>query len=207
MISSRYKYNYNRNLLISFVLSVLIITLSFVFIPPYEKSYREILTTPDLYIPVEYVPSTKIITQQFSKSNDEKINEPSLQNEILLTEKLTEVIYDTEVGTSKSTGVSNAENDVAEDNSGSIKAVNYFSARQVLEVMPSKIKKFTGSIKLSVLVNKDGRVKDHKILQSTIECEDCVKLVIDALYSSRWQPLLVEGKRHEFWTEKIYNFN
>ncbi len=193
--------------MISFIISVLLVISVFSFLPPYEKSYRKILTTPDLYIPVEYVPSTRMSPRQFSKSTEEKSIEPTLKNENLLTEKISEVTEDIEAGKIISVGDSDTENESSQQNTGNENVVNYFSARQVLEVMPVKVKDFTGSIKISVLVNKDGRVKDHKILKSTIECKDCVKLVIDALYSSRWQPLLVDGKQQEFWTEKVYNFN
>lgn len=63
-----------------------------------------------------------------------------------------------------------------------------------------------GEIKLALLVGKDGRVKEHRILKNSIDSEECLQRVIDSMYKSRWMPVIIEGDRFEFWLEESVIF-
>ena len=81
-----------------------------------------------------------------------------------------------------------------------------FTPRQILEVVPERLDKVKGIIKLSVRIGKEGLVKDHKVLQNTTDNSSCLVKVLEAVYKSRWQAVKIEGTFIEYWTEKTYRF-
>ncbi|QQS37293.1 MAG: energy transducer TonB [Ignavibacteriales bacterium] len=205
MITSAGKYNYNRNLAISFVISIVIVISIFLFTP--EPSAKKIVvkTTTDNFIPVEYIPVThqslsgEKLSSQVSENNPPEIAVESIEPE-LADETETAL---TDIETASLIGDNGNEENVNEETQPGYN----FSARQILEVIPGKKEKINGSIKLSLLVNKDGLVKEHKIVSSSLDCGDCLENILDAVYKSKWQPLVIKGKKTEFWTDKQYVFN
>lgn len=81
-----------------------------------------------------------------------------------------------------------------------------FTPRQILEVIPERESSFSGTIKLSVRIGKDGLVKEHKVLTNTSNSPECLVRVLQAVYKSKWQSVKLEGKVVEYWTEKTYRF-
>lgn len=80
--------------------------------------------------------------------------------------------------------------------------------RQILEVLPEKdTKELTGTVRLKLRINETGKVTGHTILNSSLECEDCLKEIITAAYQSRWEPGMKDGTPCEYWVEKAYSFN
>lgn len=82
-----------------------------------------------------------------------------------------------------------------------------FIPRQVLEVVPEKVNNGEGVIKLSILIGKNGMPQKHKVLKNTTNKMLCYDKVIDAVYKSKWQPIIIEGDLIEYWVEKSYLFN
>lgn len=80
--------------------------------------------------------------------------------------------------------------------------------RLIFEVVPSDGEnKFNGKLGLSLKINEDGKVVDHKILFNSLDCSDCLNSIIQAAYKSKWEPAIVDGKKSDFWVEKSYTFN
>ncbi|MCW9095472.1 MAG: energy transducer TonB [Ignavibacteriaceae bacterium] len=80
--------------------------------------------------------------------------------------------------------------------------------RQLLEVLPDKRNRnYSGSLKLKLKIDRSGKVADYVILFNSIDCEDCLKEIISAVYKSLWEPGIKNGLETEFWVEKSYTFN
>jgi hypothetical protein len=80
--------------------------------------------------------------------------------------------------------------------------------RLIFEMVPSdEENKINGKLELSLKINEDGKVIDHKILFNSLDCSDCLNLIIHAAYKSKWEPAIVDGKKADFWVEKSYTFN
>ena len=86
---------------------------------------------------------------------------------------------------------------------------NYSTApRLTFEVLPDeKDDQTTGSLNLSLKIDKDGKVISHKVLYNSIECEKCMDKIISAVYRSKWQPAITNGIEVDYWVEKSYVFN
>lgn len=79
--------------------------------------------------------------------------------------------------------------------------------RQVLEVLPGKsTDNPTGEIMLSLHIDKNGKVIDHKVLKNTTQSQTCLQSVVKAVYSSRWQPVVIDSTKYEYWIYKSYHF-
>ena len=79
--------------------------------------------------------------------------------------------------------------------------------RQIFEVLPANDdNEVNGWLQLSLKINKNGRVVDHRILYNTLDCEDCLNNIINAAYRSRWEPASVNGKNTDYWVVKSYTF-
>lgn len=79
--------------------------------------------------------------------------------------------------------------------------------RQIVEVIPANIEDIDGKIKLSLLIDKKGEVKKHKILMNSLTDTSYLKFILDAVYKSRWMPINFDGESVEYWFEKTYSFN
>ncbi|MCW8960023.1 MAG: energy transducer TonB, partial [Ignavibacteriaceae bacterium] len=66
---------------------------------------------------------------------------------------------------------------------------------------------YSGSLKLKLKIDRSGKVADYVILFNSIDCEDCLKEIISAVYKSLWEPGIKNGLETEFWVEKSYTFN
>lgn len=79
--------------------------------------------------------------------------------------------------------------------------------RLIYEEVPSSGKnKFKGMLQLSLKINENGQVVDHRLLSNSLDCTDCLNAIIRAAYKSRWEPAIVDGKEADFWVEKSYTF-
>jgi hypothetical protein len=65
----------------------------------------------------------------------------------------------------------------------------------------------SGSLNLSLKIGKGGKVINHKVLFSSLECENCMDKILSALYRSKWQPAVTNGIEVDYWVEKSYVFN
>ena len=82
-----------------------------------------------------------------------------------------------------------------------------YMPRQVLEVLPEKTENNPkGEILLSLHIDKNGKVKAHKVISNTTQSDICLQHVIKAAYSSRWQPVIIDSNIYEYWIYKSYQF-
>ncbi|MBN1406355.1 MAG: hypothetical protein JW956_01120 [Calditrichaceae bacterium] len=82
-----------------------------------------------------------------------------------------------------------------------------YMPRQVLEVLPEKTENNPkGEILLSLHIDKNGKVKTHKVISNTTGSDICLQHVIKAAYSSRWQPVIIDSSIYEYWIYKTYKF-
>lgn len=80
--------------------------------------------------------------------------------------------------------------------------------RQIFEALPANDdNEINGRLQLSLKINENGRVIDHRILFNSLDCNDCLNGIINAAYRSRWEPGLVNGKHTDYWVVKSYKFN
>jgi outer membrane biosynthesis protein TonB len=80
--------------------------------------------------------------------------------------------------------------------------------RLIYEELPSGGEnKISGQLRLSLKINQDGQVTDHRILVNSIDCTDCLNAILRAAYKSQWEPAMVNGKKAEYWVVKSYKFN
>ncbi len=112
----------------------------------------------------------------------------------------------TGIGTGTGSGTGSGKGTGAGAGSGDGTALLPFTPKQILEVIPEKKDDYKGIIKLSVRIGKDGRVKDHKVLNNNTGSAGCLAAVLEAVYRSKWQAVKIEGKMVEYWTEKTYKF-
>jgi hypothetical protein len=82
-----------------------------------------------------------------------------------------------------------------------------YMPRQVLEVLPEKAENNPkGEILLSLHIDKNGKVKAHKVISNTTHSDICLQHVIKAAYNSRWQPVIIDSNIYEYWIYKSYQF-
>lgn len=75
------------------------------------------------------------------------------------------------------------------------------------EVPAAGENKFNGELQLSLKIDENGQVVDHRILSNSLDCTDCLNAIIQAAYKSKWEPAVVDGKKTAYWVEKSYIFN
>jgi hypothetical protein len=80
-----------------------------------------------------------------------------------------------------------------------------YTPRQVYEVLPDDIDKtVTGEVKLSLKIDVDGTVVDHRIIYTTISDKVYLKKIIEAATRSRWAPAVINERPVIYWVEKSY---
>jgi hypothetical protein len=209
MIINKDKLHYKRNLNIGIIVSLIIITSSFYLSPNFKDEPSEIPQVKEQLITVIDIPRTVQTKSSETVSQPKKII-PSLVVEIDEPEVLQNVMIDDASLDEKSDSKSN--NLTSSPQHGD-KALPFsslpFIPRQFLEVLPEKpADDVEGYIKLSLKIGKGGMVKEHRILNNTVKaCEECLHNVIEAVYKSKWAPVIIEGDSVQFWLEKTYRFN
>jgi hypothetical protein len=197
---SRFKEHkhYTRNIKISFILSELLIICAFLFSP--NITHNKIIKFSEPLFIVDDIP----VTIQTDKNILEKPRTP----EIFMDEEIDEpIILDNAIFANieqKEVSGSNAIMDANNLNRTGKPGL----PRQLLEVLPDKRgKNYSGSLKLKLKIDNFGKVADYVILFNSIDCEDCLKEIISAVYKSLWEPAKKNGIETEFWVEKSYTFN
>jgi hypothetical protein len=80
--------------------------------------------------------------------------------------------------------------------------------RLIYEKVPSEGEnKFNGELQLSLKINENGKVVDHRILSNSMDCTNCLNEIIQAAYKTKWEPAIVDGKKIDYWVVKSYAFN
>jgi len=193
MVSSD-RIHYKRNVLISLILSETILILAFLFFPQSLTKKKEIIIGESISM-VEIIPPT---LQKLSfKKPPPKVPVPVIIDEVDAFDLLddveilsSEIVSEISKKETTQTGITNT------------------SPRLTYEILPeNKEKLISGTLNLSLKIDKTGRVIKHKIIRNSIECETCLKKLIDIVYKSRWEPAYKNGSRIADWVQKSYVFN
>jgi hypothetical protein len=189
-----FKEYYNRNLEISFVVALSVLSLLFYIFPRFYESTKPNTEFVAPTIEVLYIPST---TQDLEKKpKPVKPFIPVVAEEIDFLENV-------EI------------EEIVPGDSGTINLlsgpVNYtelpFTPRQLYDVMPEKTEEAVlGLIVISLWVGIDGEVKDYKIKQNTTNNPSCLTNVISAALQSKWESAVLNDQKVEYWIDKTYRF-
>jgi hypothetical protein len=201
-----FKYNkvyYKRNLELSLIISLSILIFAFYFFPKIKFSKEKIIEENVHLITVNDIPQT-IQNKIIRRANTIKPALPS----IIIPDNLINIEILEDVKVNKNIDLINSL--ISKDNNGESAGLNQnnFVPKQILEVVPDKSDdNFQGVIYLSLKIGKDGMVITHKVLRNTTNSRECLQKVIAAAYSSKWEPMMIGGKKKEYWVEKSYQFN
>ena len=190
--------HYKRNILISIIISEAVMIAAFVFSPKESAPVKNILFREPAIL-IDEVPITvQSLPRQIPKPETpairigDNIEEFEPLDDIRLNSNLTD-----QDDNSATPGPDQDNNHPA-----------VTAPRLIYEVVPAGGEnKFNGLLRLSLKINEDGRVVDHRILFNSLDCTDCLTEIIKAAYSSKWEPAMVSGKNEEHWVEKTYTFN
>jgi hypothetical protein len=198
--------HYSINYKVGLILSLLIVIGFFLFLPKIEDTISQQIKYSEPLITIVDIPQTnnsgppiKPPPKQLPLNNANFIPvEENIELEEIVVEDIT---LDQNGSDKNSPGSNSGETSVYESSSLP------FIPRQILEVVPKEVEGAKGQILLSLWITKDGSVKEHKIVRDDTNKSECLKNVLTSVYKSRWQPITIDGKRVEYWVEKLYGFN
>jgi hypothetical protein len=196
-VNFKHRLHIKRDLLIAVIISELLCISAFLLSPNPSRSDDTLLYSEPIILINNIQPTTQLPEVETKKPNApliyiaDLIEEPELLDDVVIA-----------AVTSKEED-SDASEDVALLETGF-----YSSApRLTLEVLPDeKEDQISGSLNLSLKIGKDGKVISHKVIFSTLECENCMDKILSAVYRSKWQPALTNGIEVDYWVEKSYVF-
>lgn len=196
--------NYGFNIKIGIVVSIIFCIIMFIGYPKTVKHKKEIPYFPEPLITVLDIPRT-------DQSSSSSVPRPAVPIISSLFEPLDEPepLGDFEIKeSSKEQANLPGSKQTASDKKGIYEATSFpFVPRQIVEVIPEKVEDAEGSLKLRLLISREGIVKMHSILSNTLNNKKVYQNIIDAVYKSRWQPITFEGEKVEYWIEKTYTFD
>ncbi len=205
MIFKEDKYFYKRNFEISLIVSLALCIITILYWPKAKETIENPTTYFEPLITVVDIPKTKQTGSPEFIPPPPKL-EISSVFEIIEDYELPDVEIK-ETTLSESIGDSKPQPAKSKDTGPFEFSALPFIPRQILEVVPDKVDNGEGVIKLSILIGKDGAPQKHKIIKNTTNKLLCYDSVIDAVYKSKWQPIIIEGDLIEYWVEKSYLFN
>ncbi len=191
------KIHYRRNILISIILSELLVISVFIFSPDNYLQNKELRYDEPVII-FDKMPLTVQKLPAYKQKPD--IPLIYISDQVEAFELLDDVTLPSQ-GISQTAVFSFESEDRA-----NLQPVRS-APRQIFEVLPANDdNEVNGWLQLSLKINKNGRVVDHRILYNTLDCEDCLNNIINAAYRSRWEPASVNGKNTDYWVVKSYTF-
>jgi hypothetical protein len=191
------KIHYRRNILISIILSELLVISIFIFSPDKSVQDKKFLYDEPVIL-FDKMP----LTVQKLPTYKQKPGIPAIyiSDQVEAFELLDDVTLQSKV---------NGQNAVVSSESAdqtNIRPVRS-APRQIFEVVPANDdNKVNGRLQLSLKINENGRVIDHRILFNSLDCNDCLNDIINAAYRSRWEPASINGKNADYWVMKSYTF-
>lgn len=193
-----HRLHIKRDLLIAIAISEMLCISAFILSPNSIESANIINHTEPIILIDNILPTIQL--PEFEKV---KPSAPVIYIADIIEEP--EMLDDVEIVAAKSIEVeSNASEYVTVLETGNYSTV----PRLKFEVLPDKKGDgISGSLNLSLKIGKDGKVISHKVIFSTLECENCMDKIISAVYRSKWQPAVTNGIEVDYWVEKSYVFN
>jgi hypothetical protein len=192
------RIHYKRNLLLAVIFSEALCISAFLLSPDVSE-YKNLSVITEPIIWIYDIPPT------VQRDPIKKIKPPIPDIFIAGEIDAFDILEDVELSP-----VSNIEQTfTASSRTERIKFANNNSApRLTLEVLPDDSgNRLSGSLNLSLKVDVNGKVIDHRVLLNSIECADCLDDIIAAAYKSKWVPARLNGLEVMYWVEKSYVFN
>lgn len=192
----RYKSGYKNRLEISIILSLLILIFLFYVFPVFLYSTFQL---PDISKP-------KIIVINIPQTIQPEVKRPPRPTRpaMPVPSENMEILEDLTIE------IEDIDDLIAPDrvfNPDELEGLPYLP-RQVLEVLPEKSADHPkGEVMLSLHIDRNGKVKAHKVIKNTTRSQACLKSVIHAAYSSHWQPVIIDENIYEYWIYKSYKFD
>lgn len=189
---------YKRNILISIIVSELLVISAFVLSPRNSLKDTKLIFS-DPVILFDNIPQT-------TQSSDKEPPPPALPRINIVDDIDAYEILD-DVATVQGTPEKEKET------SGNYRGENNIqytrsAPRLLYEVVPAGGQEdYHGSLQISLKINQDGKVIDHRILYNSLDCPDCLNELIKTAYKSKWEPAAVNGRNEEYWVVKSYSFN
>ena len=197
MVKNEMTY-YKRNILISIIISEILVISAFVFSPKENLSDRKIIIDEPVFL-LSDIPQTRQSSAQ--QTPPPKLPPINMIEEIDAYETLEDVTI--------AQGTSNQSEESLVDYKGE-SSIKYVSSapRLLYEVVPAGGEDdYRGRLQVSLKINQEGEVIDHRIIFNSLDCTDCLNKLIKAAYKSRWQPASVNGQKRPYWVVKSYSFN
>ena len=201
------KLNYNYIIEISISVAMIIIILLVLFFPRLSVFEKESIEYFEGAAKLDHTPIT-IQDAANSKAKKSKAIPPAaifvpVDYEVILEELVLDEDYTMEEVAESGDKI---DSEGTGDEPLAFSSLPYLP-RQIVEVIPANIDNLEGRIKFSLLIGKNGKVLEHKILRNTLSEQKSLKFIIDAVYKSKWMPINFDGHYVEYWFEKTYSFN
>ncbi len=195
------KIHYIRNFEIAISISLFLTIIIFLFYPEPSRDNDSVLYYGEAFITTMDIPQTE---QKPAPPPPPKPILPSLFFEVDDSELLPDIeikdnMPDTKFGDGEESNPVNTGEQVIQFSSLPYKP------RKSYAYVP-KLSDCEGEIKMALHIGKDGKVIEHKILKNSTDSDECLKRVVDAMYKSRWMPVVIEGDKFEFWLEESVIF-
>ncbi len=196
------KYNYNRNIKLSLIISLTLMIVLFEFFPKSNLNIKTIINIDEPIITYSDIPST--IQPSNSKTNT-KPKPPLIKiSDNIIEPKILDDIYVdlSSLNELNNIGVVKDKNTIS-----GFTEINY-KPRQIYEIVPKFAdENIKGEVNLFLQIDSEGNVKNYKILSNTLDCPECLQKVLSAINKSKWKPAIINGRKTELWVEKKYTFN
>ena len=193
-----HRLHIRRDLLIAAIISELLCISAFLLSPGSGRSADIINHTEPIILIDNIQPTTQLPKVDITKPTAPVIFIADIIEEL-------KILDDVEIASAKS----KVEESEASEEVAILETGNYSTApRLTFEVLPDeKGDEISGSLNLSLKIGKNGKVISHKVLFSTLECENCMEKIMSAVYRSKWQSAITNGIEVDYWVEKSYLFN
>ncbi len=192
------KIHYKRNMLISIIIGEVLVICAFIFSPMYSSPHKIILYDEPLFT-ADDIPQT--VQRLPIKMQRPKIPAIHFSDEVEAFEILNDVSIVSK-GAEENDNLSSVEMGNNDLQTGRL------VPRLIYEVVPAEGEnEFRGKLQLSLKINENGQVIEHKIISNSLDCTKCLNEIIQSAYKSKWEPAKVNGKNEDYWVVKSYMFN
>ncbi len=192
MTNKRLKSNYMRRLQASIAGALMVFVFIFLCFPRFSQKENELPQYRANNIEIVSIPRTRQQVRKLPRPPHPVI--PVAADELEVLEEVP-----LEISPESEVNLSNIP-------SGPLDAEDLpYLPRQTLEVMPEPCAPdISGEIKVLILVDKNGRVKNYRIIKNTTHSRSCLKNIVAALKNSRWDVVVLPTGKVEYWIKKIY---
>ncbi len=221
MLTSR-QTHYRRNIFISIIIICVLIIFAYLYLPKRSLPDKKNLYHKPLIIPQEVPLTVKSLPVQNEKHDTSRTYNRDTVSAYKLPEDVRRNLRidnpnpnENSKSTDQNLKISKEPPVEKESSPGGSASMDQHTTsliksepRLIFEVVPSEGEnKYNGKLELSLKINENGQVVDHRILSNSLDCTDCLNAIIQAAYKSKWEPAIVDGKKSDYWVVKSYTFN